>query len=137
MSEAQGTILVVDDTRLNRDLLVRSLSNLGYATVQAENGRLALDVLEAADGPRVDVILLDIEMPEMDGLEATRHIRAGDAAGRGVRIVAMTANALAGDREMCIAAGMNDYVSKPIRPADLAAALAATPSAGIAGVADA
>jgi CheY-like chemotaxis protein len=73
---------------------------------------------------------MDVQMPELDGLEATRRIRAARSAGDGPWIVAMTANALAGDREACLAAGMNDYVSKPIRPATLATALAAAPATG-------
>jgi len=98
----------------------------------AGNGLEAIAALERAP---YDVILMDVQMPELDGLEATRRIRAArsDAATGSVDatspwIVAMTANALAGDRELCLAAGMNDYVSKPIRPAALAAALAVAPS---------
>ena len=101
---------------------------MGYATDVAGNGLEAIAALETAP---YDVILMDVQMPELDGLEATRRIRA--ARGRpttGPWIVAMTANALAGDREACLAAGMNDYVSKPIRPAALAAALATAPSPG-------
>ena len=118
-------ILIAEDNLVNQKVARKLLSQLGYEADVAGNG---LEAIEAAATKTYDVILMDVQMPEMDGLEATRRIRAGDGPGRGVRIVAMTANALAGDREMCLAAGMDDYVSKPIRPAELAAALAATPS---------
>ena len=129
-------ILIAEDNLVNQKVARKLLSQLGYEADVAGNG---LEATEAAATKTYDVILMDVQMPKMDGLEATRRIRAGDGPGRGVRIVAMTANALAGDREMCLAAGMDDYVSKPIRPAELAAALAATPSAlaatPIAGIA--
>jgi two-component system cell cycle response regulator len=120
MSEAQGTILVVDDTRLNRDLLVRSLSNLGYATVQAENGRLALDVLEAADGPRVDVILLDIEMPEMDGYETLGRIKS-DPRLRELPVIVISAVDALDSVVRCIELGAADYLPKPFKASILKA----------------
>jgi CheY-like chemotaxis protein len=70
---------------------------------------------------------MDVQMPEMDGLEASRHIRQNLPREKRPRIVAMTANAMAGDREACLAAGMDDYISKPIRPSELASALERTP----------
>jgi CheY-like chemotaxis protein len=84
------------------------------------NGRAAVDAIE--DGG-YDVVLMDVQMPEMDGLEATRRIRRR-WPDRSIRIVGLTANAMAGDREACLAAGMDDYVSKPIRPEELEAAIA-------------
>jgi CheY-like chemotaxis protein len=95
----------------------------------AENG---LEAIEALEKKEFDVVLMDVQMPELDGLGATRQIRSR-WPDRPVHIVAMTANAMAGDRELCLAAGMNDYVSKPIRPPELAEALARTPSLGQVG----
>ena len=124
---AVGKALVVDDSSVNRLLLVRRLEALGLEVMQAENGVLALELLAANPGA-VDVVLLDVLMPELDGLEATRRIRKR-WPDRQLQIVAMTANAMAGDREACLAAGMDDYISKPIRPAELAAALERVPMA--------
>jgi CheY-like chemotaxis protein len=84
------------------------------------DGRAAVDAIEAG---AFDVVLMDVQMPEMDGLEATRRIRRR-WPDRPIRIVGLTANAMAGDREACLAAGMDDYVSKPIRPEELQAAIA-------------
>jgi signal transduction histidine kinase/CheY-like chemotaxis protein len=128
-------ILLAEDNAVNQKLAIRLLAQLGYAADIAGNGLEAIAALERAS---YDVVLMDVQMPELDGLDATRRIRASDGPIRDIRIVAMTANALAGDRELCLEAGMNDYVSKPIRPAELAAALAATPSVGsTTGIADA
>ena len=124
MSTTPATILVVDDDPLNRAMLSMSLDAEGHQVREAGNGREAIAVLAEH---AIDVVLTDIEMPEMDGLEATRRIRA-DGPSTQPRVVAMTANAMQGDREACLAAGMDDYLAKPIRPEQLAAALAATPN---------
>jgi GAF domain-containing protein/CheY-like chemotaxis protein len=122
-------ILIAEDNAVNRKVAQRLLANMGYAADTAENGLLAIKALEAKE---FDVVLMDVQMPELDGLEATRRIRAR-WPNRPLHIVAMTANAMSGDRDLCIAAGMNDYVSKPIRPPELAEALARTPSPGAVG----
>lgn len=118
-------ILLAEDNAVNQKLALRLLSQLGYDAQVANDGQQALDALERTE---FDVVLMDVQMPELDGLEATRRIRR-QWPDRPIRIVAMTANAMAGDREACLAAGMDDYISKPIRPAELSAALARVPVA--------
>jgi CheY-like chemotaxis protein len=93
---------------------------MGYRADVAANG---LEAIEALERQPYDVVLMDVQMPEMDGLEATRQICARWPVGERPRIIAMTANAMQGDREMCLAAGMDDYVSKPIRVEELVQAL--------------
>ena len=115
-------ILLAEDNPVNRKIALRLLDRMGYAADVAGNG---LEAIAALEGARYDVVLMDIQMPELDGLEATRQIRQRWPDGSGPRIVAMTANAMEGDRELCIAAGMDDYISKPIRPEALGAALTA------------
>jgi CheY-like chemotaxis protein len=115
-------ILVAEDNPVNVKLTLKLLERMGYGAEVAGNGFEVLDRLEHG---AFDLVLMDVQMPEMDGLEATRRIRAGWPE-RPIRIVAMTANAMEGDREMCLAAGMDDYLSKPIRPEALAQALRAT-----------
>jgi CheY-like chemotaxis protein len=105
---------------VNQKVALRLLERLGYAADVASNGREALERLGEA---RYDVVLMDVQMPEMDGLEASRAICARWPSGERPRIIAMTAEAMQGDRERCIAAGMDDYVVKPIRLDDLARAL--------------
>jgi signal transduction histidine kinase/DNA-binding response OmpR family regulator len=117
-------VLLAEDNAVNQKLALRLLSNMGYAAAVAGDGLQAIAALEQSD---FDVVLMDVQMPELDGLEATRRIRTRWPE-RPIHIVAMTANAMAGDRDLCIAAGMNDYVSKPIRLPELAAALARAPS---------
>jgi len=105
-------ILLVEDNRVNQRVALRLLERLGYSADVAANGLEALDALRRQP---YDLVLMDMQMPEMDGLEATRRIRADFPAKRQPRIVAMTANAMKGDRERCIEAGMDDYISKPVK----------------------
>lgn len=110
-------ILLAEDSLVNQKLAVRVLEKRGHAVAVAGNG---LEALAALEQQSFDVVLMDVHMPEMDGLEATAAIRAKERSTRGhVPIVAMTAAAMKGDRERCLQAGMDDYVSKPLQPKDL------------------
>jgi PAS domain S-box-containing protein len=113
-------ILLAEDNAMNQKVALRLLEQLGYHADVAENGREAIDALERQP---YDVVLMDVQMPEIDGLDATRQICERWPEESRPHIVAMTANALPEDREACFAAGMNDYVAKPIRAAELVAAL--------------
>jgi GAF domain-containing protein/CheY-like chemotaxis protein len=113
-------VLLAEDNAVNQKLAVRLLERMGLRADVVGDGREAVKALEARE---YDIVLMDVQMPEMDGLEATRSIRRR-WPDRTVRIVGLTANAMAGDREACLAAGMDDYVSKPIRPEQLEAAIA-------------
>ena len=120
-------VLIAEDNPVNQAVARRQLEKFGYTPVIVHNGARAV---EMACSEPFDVVLMDCQMPEMDGFEATRRIRAweerrrGSAVGRRpLYVIAITANAMVGDREACLAAGMDDYVSKPVRPAELAAAL--------------
>lgn len=102
---------------MNQKLAVRLLERRGHAVVVAATGRAALEALATQ---AFDLILMDVQMPEMDGLEATRRIREAEKqTGRHIPIIAMTANATVGDKERCIASGMDSYVSKPIQTKEL------------------
>jgi signal transduction histidine kinase/CheY-like chemotaxis protein len=109
-------ILLAEDNAVNRRLAVRLIEKFGHSIVAVKNGREAVDRLEYE---RFDLVLMDISMPEMDGLEATAIIRSKDPSYALVPIIAMTAHALIGDREMCMQAGMDGYITKPIKPDDL------------------
>ena len=109
-------ILLVEDDLMNQTVAVSLLKKRGFRTDVAKNG---LEALEALSANRYDLVFMDCLMPEMDGFEATERIRAPESGvlDRNVVIVAMTANAIKGDRERCLASGMNDYISKPVKPA--------------------
>lgn len=113
-------ILLAEDNIINQKVAVKLLDKIGYRVDVVANG---LEALEALMRQSYDVILMDVQMPEMDGLEATRIIRQQWPDARQPQIIAMTANAMEGDREKCLAVGMNDYVSKPIRLKELQQAL--------------
>ena len=113
-------ILLAEDNPVNQKLSILMLRQMGYQAEQVNNGLEALAVLSQRS---YDVVLMDVQMPEMDGLEATRAIRQHWPGTSGPRIVAMTANAMQGDREKCLAAGMDDYLSKPVQLEALQAAL--------------
>jgi PAS domain S-box-containing protein len=113
-------ILLAEDNAVNQKVALRTLERMGYRADVAANG---LEVLDALQRQRYDAVLMDMQMPEMDGLEATRQIRQRRSVRQQPRIIAMTANAMQGDRELCLDAGMDDYVSKPMRVEDLIAAL--------------
>jgi CheY-like chemotaxis protein/HPt (histidine-containing phosphotransfer) domain-containing protein len=114
-------VLVVEDNRVNQTLARRILEQRGHQVTMAENGRQAL---EALDRGRFDVVLMDVQMPVMNGLEATARIRADEQGGdRHLPIVAMTAHAMRGDRERCLNAGMDGYLVKPIQADEMIAAL--------------
>jgi len=113
-------ILLAEDNVVNQKLALRILQQMGYRADLASNG---IEAVESVERQPYDVVLMDVQMPEMDGLEASRRITGRWNPGERPRIVAMTANAMQGDREMCIAAGMDDYITKPIRVEQLVEAL--------------
>ncbi|MCA9917337.1 MAG: response regulator [Anaerolineales bacterium] len=113
-------ILLAEDNLINQKVALRMLERLGYRAQVAQNGREVLAILQQQT---FDIILMDVQMPEMDGLLATQHIRQNQALDHQPYIIALTANALKGDRERFLEAGMDNYLSKPVRLEDLAAAL--------------
>ena len=113
-------ILLAEDNVVNQKLALRLLQQMGYRADLASNG---LEAVESVLRQTYDVVLMDVQMPELDGLDATRRICGLLPQHQRPRIVAMTANAMQGDREMCLAAGMDDYITKPIGVGDLVNAL--------------
>ena len=118
-------ILLAEDNVVNQKLALRLLQQMGYRADLASNG---IEAIECIERQPYDVVLMDVQMPEMDGMEATRRITRRWSAQERPRIVAMTANAMQGDREQCLAAGMDDYITKPIRVDQLVASLTGTPA---------
>lgn len=119
-------ILLAEDNVINQKVGLLMLTKLGYRADVAANG---LEVLKATSERIYDVILMDLQMPEMDGIEATKRLRMPGAVANRPRIVAVTANVLQSDRDMCVAAGMDEFISKPMKVEDLAAALSRAGSA--------
>jgi signal transduction histidine kinase/HPt (histidine-containing phosphotransfer) domain-containing protein len=113
-------LLLADDNLINQKVGLSVLHKLGYKADLAADG---VEVMEALEKRLYDIIFLDVQMPELDGIETAKRIRARFPGDKSPRIIAMTGNALVGDRERCIQAGMDDYISKPIRIGDLQAAL--------------
>jgi CheY-like chemotaxis protein len=107
---AVSKILLVEDNEMNRDMLSRRLTKKGYDVVMAEDGQQGVDMARS-EGP--EIILLDMSLPVMDGWEAARHMK-GDDATKGIPIIALTAHAMAGDREKALEAGCDDYDTKPV-----------------------
>ena len=116
-------ILVAEDNLVNQKVITRLLGKRGHHVTVVGNG---LDAVDAIRKRSFDLVFMDVQMPELDGLEATRRIRSMQSAARQspVRIVALTAHAMKSDRDQCLEAGMDDYLSKPIVPEELDAALA-------------
>ncbi len=117
-ADTNNLVLVVEDNLVNQKVAQKLLKKMGYPVDIANNGKEALDALRKHP---YQLVFMDIQMPVMDGLEATQMIRKAQAAeepgfAREIRIVAMTANAMSGDRELCLSVGMDDYITKPLRP---------------------
>jgi CheY-like chemotaxis protein len=113
-------VLVVEDNPVNQKVASSLLKRLGYLADISSNG---LEALDAINRQPYDVVFMDIQMPDMDGITATKHIQKHFASGNRPRIIAMTADALEGDRDRYLAQGMDDYISKPVRVEELIEAL--------------
>jgi CheY-like chemotaxis protein len=123
-------ILVAEDNKINQKLISHSLQRFGYLSDMTANG---IECLEALKQRSYDLVLMDCQMPEMDGYETATRIRGGEAGDQNadVRIVALTAAAMLGDREKSIVAGMNDHLTKPVQPAQLKTVLRACTPVGV------
>jgi CheY-like chemotaxis protein len=115
-------ILLAEDNPVNRKLVIRLIEKAGYHVDAVENGLQVVEALRVYD---YDMVFMDVQMPELDGFEATEMIRSGKSGVRNpdIHIIAMTAHAMKGDREKCLECGMDDYISKPIKPQDLLKAI--------------
>ena len=113
-------VLLAEDNPVNQKVALRFLERLGYRAHAVGNGLEALDTLQAR---HYHLVLMDLQMPEMDGCEATRQIRRRLPVDRQPKIIALTANALQGDRELCLSAGMDDYITKPVKLHEIAEAI--------------
>ncbi len=124
VEQSRYSVLIVDDTQINIDVAEGMLADWGIGTLRASSGKQAIDCLKKAS--KIDVVLMDCQMPEMDGFETTASIRSGKAGAKHqfVPIVAITANAMKGTEDCCLAAGMNDYLTKPVEQDRLKAVLA-------------
>jgi CheY-like chemotaxis protein len=119
-SEFPLKVLLAEDNVVNQKVALGLLTRLGYHADLAANGLQAIAMMEKQS---YDLVLMDLQMPEMDGLEACREIRSRFSAGRIPKIIALTANALLSDRDRCLAAGMDDYIAKPVKLPEVAAAI--------------
>ncbi|MBU2479652.1 MAG: response regulator, partial [Proteobacteria bacterium] len=121
----QLKILLAEDNKINQKVALSLLKKIGYTADAVENGVLAIQALEQKD---YHLVLMDVQMPEMDGISATKFIRSPESKVKNhkVIIIAMTAHAMKKDRDLCLAAGMNDYISKPIKPGTLMDAIEKT-----------
>jgi two-component system, sensor histidine kinase and response regulator len=124
-------ILLAEDNAVNRVLAQKLLQKQGHTVTSVNNGIEALQLWEENQSRQFDIILMDVQMPEMDGLQAATRIRERElGTGAHIPIIAVTAHAMKGDRERCLAAGMDGYISKPINPAELAKVIQLTVPAG-------
>ena len=120
MGMTQLRVLIAEDSLINQKILLRMLKQIGCAADVVANG---FQAVEAAATIKYDIVFMDMQMPEMDGLEATRKIVNAMQSSERPKIIALTANSMSGDREKCIDAGMDDYLTKPVRLEELLSSL--------------